>query len=53
VGLDSFDHYAGSSTKTCEAGVYDGDGARGLPYARGPYVPRPYGRVCGVLSGVL
>jgi hypothetical protein len=34
--LDSLHHYAGPSTKTCEAGVYDGGGAHDLPCARGP-----------------
>jgi hypothetical protein len=53
VGLDSFDRYAGSSTKTREAGVYDGGGAHGLPCARGPCVPLTCGRICGVLHGIL
>jgi hypothetical protein len=51
--LDSFHRYDGPFTKTCEAGVYDGGGAHGLPCARGPYVPRTCGRVRGVLHGIL
>jgi hypothetical protein len=47
--LDSFQGHTGSPANSHEPKVYDGDGACGLPRARGPCVPRTRGRVCGVL----
>jgi hypothetical protein len=51
--LDSFQGHTGSPANSHEPKVYDGDGACGLPHARGPCVPRTRGRVCGVLCSIL
>jgi hypothetical protein len=51
--LDPFQGHAGSPAKPHELGVYDGDGARGLPSARGPRIPCACGRICGDFSRFL
>jgi hypothetical protein len=49
AGLDSFHHYTEPPTKTREAWVYVGRGARVLSGAGGPCIPRACERICGVL----
>jgi hypothetical protein len=51
--LYPFHGYVGSFAKPHKTRVYDGGGARGLPCARGPYIPHARGSIRGVLYGIL
>jgi hypothetical protein len=53
VGLDPFQHYAGSPTKPHKTRVYDNDEAHGPSCIRGPRVPHTHGRIHGVICGIL
>jgi hypothetical protein len=53
AGLDLFHYYGRPSAKTCEAWVYDNSGARGLPCATGPSVPRTGRQIRVAIHGVL
>jgi hypothetical protein len=51
--LDPFQGYAGSPGRPSGPRVHDGDGACGLPCARGPRVPRTRKRIRGDLCSIL
>jgi hypothetical protein len=53
AGLDFFHCYTKPSTKTSEAWVYVGGGARGLSCAGGPHVHHACGRIRAILYGFL